>query len=106
MNSTYYELLGVNWLASTEQIKQAYRDKAKSDHPDAGGSAELFDTVGSVYQLLTDKHERNRYNLTLRAKYKGCDCCKGRGKRPKRVGWVKVGEEVCKVCNGLGLVLK
>jgi molecular chaperone DnaJ len=57
-----YELLGVPRDASPEDIKRAYRRKAREHHPDAGGDEEAFKQVTHAYQVLSDPERRLRYD--------------------------------------------
>jgi DnaJ-class molecular chaperone len=41
-NDNYYEILGVDEKATQEDIKKAYRNLAKENHPDKGGDEEKF----------------------------------------------------------------
>ena len=38
----YYDILGVSEDASNEQIKKAFKDIAKKEHPDRGGNEARF----------------------------------------------------------------
>jgi molecular chaperone DnaJ len=62
----YYELLGVSRTASGEDIKRAYRLKARELHPDANAgdraTAERFKEVARAYQVLSDPEQRARYD--------------------------------------------
>lgn len=57
-----YELLGVPRDASPEDIKRAYRRKAREHHPDAGGDEEAFKQVTHAFQVLSDPERRLRYD--------------------------------------------
>ena len=62
----YYGILGVDWDATLDQIKSAYRSKAKQLHPDryAGGS-ESFRDVQEAYEVLCDPVRRKEYDANL-----------------------------------------
>lgn len=57
-----YATLGVPQNASDDEIKRAYRRKARESHPDAGGDAETFKQVTHAYQVLSDPSKRQRYD--------------------------------------------
>lgn len=58
----FYALLGVGTDASQEEIKRAYRRKARSLHPDAGGDEEAFKEVTRAFEVLSDPERRRRYD--------------------------------------------
>lgn len=60
--TSHYETLGVEPDATTEQIQEAYRSKARKHHPDAGGSKEEFQTILEAYEVLSDEQKRGRYD--------------------------------------------
>jgi molecular chaperone DnaJ len=57
-----YELLDLPRDASAEDVKRAYRRKAREHHPDAGGDEETFKQVTHAYQVLSDAERRARYD--------------------------------------------
>jgi len=58
----HYETLGLQQDASTDDIKRAYKKLAMKHHPDRGGDAEKFKTVGQAYEVLSDPDRRARYD--------------------------------------------
>jgi curved DNA-binding protein len=66
MARDYYDMLGVNRDASEDDIKKAFRKKAKQYHPDANPdnpSAEArFKEVNEAYEVLKDSEKRSQYD--------------------------------------------
>ena len=59
-----YETVGVERTAETATIKSAYRRRAKSLHPDAGGDVDSFDQLKTAYELLIDPIRRKVFDDT------------------------------------------
>ncbi|MGH3443573.1 MAG: molecular chaperone DnaJ [Nitriliruptorales bacterium] len=57
-----YEVLGVDRDAGQDEIKRAYRRRARELHPDAGGDAEAFKEVTRAYEVLSDPERRALYD--------------------------------------------
>ena len=62
----YYEVLGISKGASDDEIKKAYRKKAKQYHPDLNpGDSEAeknFKEVSEAYEVLSDSQKKARYD--------------------------------------------
>ncbi|MFI3329986.1 MAG: molecular chaperone DnaJ [bacterium] len=61
----YYDVLGVSKGASDDEIKKAYRKKAKEFHPDISqdpNAEEKFKEVNEANEVLSDGNKRARYD--------------------------------------------
>ena len=61
----YYEILGVEKNASKDDIKKAFRQKARQYHPDvnkAPDAADKFKEIGKAYETLSDDNKREIYD--------------------------------------------
>lgn len=70
--ANYYDVLGVSVYASTEEIRQAYRERIKIFHPDKYADPkkkmdfqEQCKVVNEAYGVLKDGVKRTRYNEIL-----------------------------------------
>lgn len=62
----FYSVLGVRRNAGADEIKTAWRSKAKSVHPDHNQddpeASHRFAEIGRAYEILKDPEKRNRYD--------------------------------------------
>jgi DnaJ domain len=64
----YYKILDIPRTASLDDIKKAYRNKAKVVHPDINNSPkanEVFAIVNEAYETLTDEGKRYLHDIKL-----------------------------------------
>ena len=62
---SHYEVLGLPPSASAAAVRKAYRQRAKHEHPDKGGSDEQFQRLQQAYEVLADAGSRQQYDRTV-----------------------------------------
>jgi len=58
----YYSVIGVSANADEEEIRAAYRARARQLHPDMGGSADEMRLLNGAYEVLSDRCTRSAYD--------------------------------------------
>jgi hypothetical protein len=64
-----YDVLEVNRMATSAEIKAAYRKKAQLYHPDVNkeeGAEETFITINQAWEVLGDQENRRMFDLGAR----------------------------------------
>lgn len=89
-----FEVLGIPEDSTPEQVKAAYLEKAKTTHPDGGGTAEAFQELRQAFIQASIEA----------AKPKHCEACEGKGHTLVAKGFHKM-RMVCKACGGRGVKL-
>ncbi len=71
MSTTLYDILGVPKNASKKEIKDAWRNLAKENHPDTeNGNKEKMSEINNAYAVLSAPEKRARYDATGEEKQK------------------------------------
>lgn len=71
-----FAALGLEPTASTDEVKAAFRSKARSLHPDVGGDPNEFDALQTAY--------KDALRVTTSRK---CTTCQGTRRVTKTMGW-------------------
>ncbi len=68
----YYEILGVDSTASTDEIRQKYRKLIRVYHPDMHPGdkniVEKFNEINEAYKVIGDIDNRLRYQMLINRK--------------------------------------
>lgn len=58
----YYQVLGVEKKATSDEIKKAFRKLSLTHHPDKGGNEEQFKKINEAYSVIGDEEKRKHYD--------------------------------------------
>jgi curved DNA-binding protein len=58
----YYDILGVNEKASSAEITKAFKNLAKTHHPDRGGDEAKFKEINEAHDTLKNAQKRHDYD--------------------------------------------
>lgn len=62
---THYEALGIPRSATADDVKRAFRERARSAHPDKGGNPADFRRIEEARAVLSDPTRRAVYDAAL-----------------------------------------
>jgi molecular chaperone DnaJ len=77
----YYQILGVQKGATSDEIKKAFYKLAHKHHPDKGGDAAKFKEINEAYQTLSDDRKRKQYDQ-FGTTFEGAQSSPGQGGVP------------------------
>jgi len=60
----HYAVLNVDKTATTDDIRNAYKEKAMKNHPDRGGDVEVWQAIQKAFDTLSDLQRRALYDRT------------------------------------------
>jgi len=71
----YYDILGLDTEAGSDEIKSAYRKRAREAHPDrhpgdTGAQNEEMTLINEAYAVLSNRQKRTEYDIQWRRYYK------------------------------------
>lgn len=73
-NRDFYKILGVTKSATKNEVKKAYRNMAKSMHPDKNkddpNASDKFSDLSAAYEILSDDEKRKLYDRCGEGKVK------------------------------------
>lgn len=72
MLTNYYYILGIPYTATSDEIKKAFRLRAKIFHPDVNKSTNAklkFQLLNEAYQILIDTEKRRIYDYKWKTRY-------------------------------------
>lgn len=96
----YYSILGISSTVATEEIKQAFRQKANELHPDKNRDRDTtkeFQFLNEAYAVLIDPNSRAKYDSSIYDEPKKsvpepikCSCCSKVTAQPRYVIYFEV----------------
>lgn len=104
------EILGLapldHHVVNVDRVKAAYKEMAKTAHPDAGGSAEAFARVDwAKHALIAWLGKNPAREPEMPVKGDPCPVCTGTGRVKVQNGFKSALTRLCQMCQGTGEVM-
>lgn len=100
-----YKTLGVHKGSSEDEVKAAFRVRAKQNHPDLHAdvaSAERMVELNMAYSTLKERRSKQDYDKLLAILYPECAACSGSGTSIRQRGFHGKEATACAICDGAG----
>lgn len=65
---THFDTLGLKPWATPQEVRSAYLQKSKLNHPDKGGLASRFQSINAANSILSDEERRAAYTKNMQIK--------------------------------------
>jgi DnaJ-class molecular chaperone len=100
-----FKILGVHLQSEPSDVRKAYIDLMRVNHPDKGGDHKRASEINEAYKILTNRMLFSTWRKNAMISCPECRTCRGKGATYDQVGFgVKIFKR-CLVCEGAGVLI-